>query len=118
MPADGEIREQLHIVRQLLTQTQVGKVQWEPSGDPDAFRSVRSRAVVLLDRVGRPARVRLRFSQAGHRDYDTVIEQVLSDAQPFPEEQELDAFLSVLYQFVSSKSARSLSAAELFLEEE
>lgn len=118
MPSDLDVREQVQIVKTLLTQTQTGKVAWESTGDVGTFRSVRSRAVVLLDQVDRPARVRLRFSPAGSREYDPVIEQTLSEAQPFPEEQEVDAFLSVLYQFVSSRSARRPNAAELFLEED
>jgi hypothetical protein len=111
-----DLNQQIEIVRDLLTQTQAGKVMWEQSGDPDGFRSVRGNAVVALTQFGRPPRYRLHFSAGGRSDFDTVIEQSLSESEPFPEEQMLDAFLSGLHQVVVSRFATQRSAATVFLE--
>lgn len=117
MSNEMTVADQIEIVRGLLTQTQTGKVHWEPTGESGTYRSVRARAAVVMDTVGsRPARVRLRFSPAGRVEFDTRIEQVLAEAEPFDDEQELDAFLSVLYQLVDSRLARPRTSAEAFLE--
>lgn len=117
MPSELSIEEQTEIVRDLLTQTQAGKAMWENAGEPGAYRSVRPRAVAVLDAVGTPPRVRLRFSAVGRDDFDTVIEQVLADAAPFPEEQQLDAYLAMLRQLVHDRSPRRMTSARLFLED-
>jgi hypothetical protein len=118
MLPEEDIREQLRVVRSLLVQTQTGKVNWEPTGELGTFKSARSRALVLLDRVGRPPHVRLRFSPPGGDVYDPVIQQVLPEAEQFIEEQDLDALLALLYQIVSAKASRSESFADAFLEDE
>lgn len=117
MPSDTPIEEQVRIVQGLLTQTQAGKAVWADTGEAGTYRSVRTRAVVVLGTIGRPPRVRLRFSQIGKDDFDEVITQTLSDAEPFPEDQLLDAYLAMLHQLVQGRSPRRRTAAELFLEE-
>src|SRR4051812_45399696 len=114
------IEDQVHIVRDLLTQTQAGKVEWAGTGEVGTYRSARQRAIAVLDRVGSgtTARVRVRFSTPGHQTFDTTIEQILPEAEPFPEEQALDSFLEFLYRLVDGRSARRLNAAVQFLEED
>jgi hypothetical protein len=114
------IEDQVHIVRDLLSQTQAGKVAWSSTGEVGTYRSTRQRAVALLDRVGSgtTARVRVRFSAAGHQTFDTVIQQILPESEPFPEEQALDSFLEFLYRLVDRRSARELNPAVQFLEDD
>lgn len=88
MLSEEDIREQLRVVRSLLVRTQTGKVNWEATGEIGTFKSARARAVVLLDRIGRPPHVRVRFSPPGGDVYDPVIQQVLPEAEQFIEEQE------------------------------
>jgi hypothetical protein len=120
MPSEMSTEEQVHIVRDLLSQTQAGKVEWSSTGEVGTYRSTRQRAVAVLDRVGSgpTARVRVRFSTPGHRTFDTTIEQILPEADPFPEEQALDSFLEFLYRLVDARSARRLNAAVQFLEDD
>lgn len=76
---DTPVSEQLEIVRRTVAQTTAGKIDWRETGELGNYRSVRSNAVAVLDRVGtgEHLRVRLRFSPTGQTDFDTVITQAL-----------------------------------------
>jgi hypothetical protein len=116
MQTELSTAKQIAIVKELLAQSRTAKVTWERSGNIDAFKSVRAQAVVVLDKVGEPSRVRLRFSATGHRDYDTTIEQSLPDAEAFSDELELDALLALLHQYIEGKVGARPSAADLFFQ--
>jgi hypothetical protein len=116
MPDSLPVAKQIAVVRDLLTQTQLRKVLWQTSGSSDSFTADRPQATAILDRVDDPPRIRLRFSAKGRSDFDMTIMQALPDAQQFPQEQELDAFLSLLHQYVAGRIGQRPSAADLFLE--
>jgi hypothetical protein len=116
MPDSLPLAKQIAVVRDLLTQTQLRKVQWQSSGSAESFTADRPQATAVLDRVDEPPHVRLRFSAKGRADYDMTILQIMPDAQQFPQEQELDAFMSLLYQYVEGRIGHEPNAADLFLE--
>jgi|SRR5215475_6857785 len=116
MPDSLSLTKQIAVVRDLLTQTQLRKVQWQSSGSSESFTADRPQATAVLDRVGEPPHVRLRFSAKGRTDYDMTILQVLPDAQQFPQEQDLDAIMALLYQYVEGLVGQQPNAADLFLD--
>lgn len=120
MTIDLSLEEQVEIVRGTLSQTQSGKIDWEETGDLGVYRSVRSSAVALLDRVGAgvQARVRLRFSPPGETDFDTIILQSLPVGEAFRAEQDLDSLLEYLYSRVDRQSRRYRNSATKFLADE
>ena len=120
MPNDLPLGEQVDLVRQTVSQTMAGKIDWKETGDAGSYRSVRTNAIAVLDRVGTGmhSRVRLRFSPSGQTAFDTVITQVLTEGEPFRDELDLDAQLELLYARVDSRSVRHRTSAMRFLEDE
>jgi hypothetical protein len=108
------IAEQIDAARELLNQTQAGKVGWNKTGDQPVFTSVRSQAVAVLDRTGQPPLVRLRFRAIYWRDNDMVVEQMPPGNQP-ADRRELDMILMKLWQVTGSQVLHSQTAADLFL---
>ncbi|HQH07786.1 MAG TPA: hypothetical protein PLZ92_08300 [Phycicoccus sp.] len=120
MSSDLPVKEQVDLVRRTVAQTLAGKIEWKETGEAGTYRSVRPNAVAVLDRVGTGvhSRVRLRFSPPGQVTFDTVIAQILTEGEPFREEQDLDAQLELLYARVDARSDRHRSSASLFLDDD
>lgn len=104
----------MEAARELLKQTEEGRVQWEATGDPEVFRSVRSKAVAVLDRIGEPPRVRVRFSILGHTDSDMIIEQAAVYPQQ-PGQRTLYKLLVALWNEVKEQAGHRTRASDLFL---
>ncbi|GAA4394310.1 hypothetical protein GCM10023153_15270 [Ornithinibacter aureus] len=120
MSNDLPLNEQLDLVRRTVAQTLAGKIEWKETGEAGTYRSVRPNAVAVLDRIGTGmhARVRLRFSPPGQSAFDTIITQVLTEGEPFREEQDLDGQLELLYARVDARSDRHRTSASLFLDDD
>jgi hypothetical protein len=113
MPVGIPVTRQVGFARELLKQTQAGKVRWEITEDPEIFRSVRTVAVAVLDRTGNPPRVRLRFSILGNMYNDVVIEQA-GPIHMQSGQRTLDKLLAVLWHGVTD-ATHHITAADLFL---
>ncbi len=117
MTEDATIEEHLEAARELLRQTQEGRVHWQATGDPEVFSSVRSKAVAVLDRIGEPPRVRLRFSILGHTNSDVIIEQPAEYPRQSGQ-RSLYKLLAALWHEVRQQAGQPARASDLFLRNE
>jgi hypothetical protein len=114
MTENATLAEGTEAAHELLMQTQERRVQWQATSDPEVFRSVRSKAVAVLDRIGDPPRIRLRFSILGHTDNDMTIEQTVPYPQQ-PDQRTLYKLLAALWHEVQEQAEQGTSASDLFL---
>jgi hypothetical protein len=111
--------EDLDFVRELISQTQARKVEWDEAED-QGFVSRRARVTAMLRREpgqrGSPARVRLALSRRGESGVARVLEQHIDDAAPRPRDLELNALLALLWQLVAREGAAATALYDDFLD--
>jgi hypothetical protein len=115
MARNMTIAQQIEAAREMLNQTQAGKIRWGKTTDSQVFTSVRPNAVAVLDRIGQPPLVRLRFSVVNGHDDDAIIGQLPADAQQPPQARELDKILLKIWQEAGLQAGYRQNAADLFL---
>lgn len=118
---DVPLEDALPRVKDILSQTIAGKMQWKAAGPPGAFVAERSQVSATLDRVPGAARrqmnIRLRFSPRGETDFRTGIQQHASSGEPLSAEIDLDSYLSRLYQVVSERAGEAPTLLDKFVED-
>lgn len=104
--SDDILPEDLDFLRELIGQTQAGKVGWEEA-EGHEFVSRRARVTAMIRREsgerGTPPRIRLALSRRGQTGDARVLVQRIDGAAPRPRDLELNALLAFLWQLVASE---------------
>jgi hypothetical protein len=116
--SDDILSEDLDFLRDLIGQTQAGKVVWEEA-EGHEFVSRRARVTAMIRRDsgqrGTPSRIRLALSRRGQIGDARVLAQRIDDAAPRPRDLELNALLALLWQLVAGEGTVATGLYDDFL---